>query len=106
HRYARSNEDTRPVRLHRGSRLSDRSEEVLYPIRLVLSGLLINWVTDAISCNSRQEEKDLFLHKGADTPRLFTVSGKYYVQARKADIPMPGIRITNKTTNKPHCDSA
>ena len=94
------------MRPHRGSRLSNQSEAVLYPIRLVLSGLLINWVTDANSCNSRQVEKDLFLYKGAGTPRLFPVSGKYYVQVRKADIPMPTIKTMNKPTNKPHCDSA
>ena len=39
-------------------------------------------------------------------PRLFPVSGKYYVQADQADIPMPTIKTMNKTTNKPHCDSA
>ena len=94
------------MRLHRGSRLSDQSEEVLYPICLVLSGLLINWVNGANFCNSRQEEKDLFLYKGAGIPRLFPVSGKYYVQADQADIPMPTIKTMNKTTNKPHCDSA
>ncbi|MGQ7073520.1 hypothetical protein ACUN90_17240, partial [Escherichia sp. SP-MK2] len=36
--------------------LSDQSEEVLYPICLVLSGLLINWVNGANFCNSRSAE--------------------------------------------------
>ncbi len=56
--------------------------------------------------NLMKEEKDLFLYKGAGIPRLFPVSGKYYVQADQADIPMPTIKTMNKTTKKPHCDSA